>query len=115
MGRDWRDNRLTIELDQEITPGWVRALGKMGGHSAVHGRPPTAFKFQGSTASIETLAHEASDVLNYFKQWLPMATMKYRSNLEAEIKRRELEERNRIQAELEKEEERRSVMSKLKL
>lgn len=114
VGRDWRDNRLIIELDRELNQGWINALRNMGNYNYVSGSEPSAFNFKGSTAFVNSSSHSAQNVLNNFKAWLPKATQKYHSILEAENRRRELEERKRIQAELAEEEERKSVMSKLK-
>lgn len=60
------------------------------------------FTFSGNKAQISAPEHEAQNIIDHFKKWLPRATAKYRELLERE--RRDAEEQHRVQLRAEQEE-----------
>lgn len=99
---EWAKGQLTLILSQSVNTEWVQALQKMGSYSSVLGKGPEKFMFAGNRARISAEEHEVQNIINYFKDWLPRATTKYREILERQ--RRDAEERQRAQLRAEQEE-----------
>ena len=88
---DWDGRRLTFTLDREVSRDWVAALCRMGSHSAVWGKGPETFSFQGNQAFIDAQEHEVQPVIDHFKNWLPVATRTLKNLLEQAAQRQEAE------------------------
>lgn len=99
---EWAKGQLTLVLSHAVNPTWVHALQNMGGFSAVWRKEPEMFTFSGNKAQISAPEHEAQNIIDHFKKWLPRATAKYRELLERE--RRDAEEQHRVQLRAEQEE-----------
>jgi serine/threonine protein kinase len=99
---DWVQGRLTLILNRAVNDQWLTALQNMGNFTAVAGKQPHAFRFSGNKAVIQAQEHEIQDIINYFKDWLPRATAKYRQMLEND--RRVAEEQQRAALRVEQEE-----------
>ena len=114
-GADWNAGQLTLTLDQAVDTDWVNALRNMGGHTAVMGRGPDTFTFRGNVATVRALEHEAQQVINYFKDWLPMATQTLKSMLERKAQSEENVRREKLRQEQAAEEQRLRVNRSLKI
>jgi serine/threonine protein kinase len=82
VGVNWNNGTLFIELDRPVHEGWVSALQNMGSHSSVWNRGPETFQFNGTKARVAANEHEAQQIIDHFKVWLPQATRVLRHNLE---------------------------------
>jgi serine/threonine protein kinase len=106
VGFDWTNGRLTLTLDRPVTRDWVDALHNIGSYGAVMGIPPSAFSFQGDTATVGTRSNDAQRVIDFFKEWLPLATRTLGQTYEGRIQREQTQRIEKLQAEQRAEEER---------
>lgn len=111
---NWDRGRLILTLDREVSGEWVDALHQMRSFTSVSGIPPTSFQFSGKTASVTVDAHSAQRVIDYFKQWLPMATQGLKYALEQKAREDEQRRRDQLNRERLAEEERLRVNQSLK-
>lgn len=110
---DWADNILTIEFNHVVNPTWRWALHNMGGYHSVYGKGPENFQFRANKAIISAMSNEAQQVVDYFKQWLPMANQAYETKLKQDIAAEERKQNEEIQRRIRKERERAVVLQKL--
>jgi serine/threonine protein kinase len=82
VGVNWNNGILIIKLDRPVSDEWVNALRNMGSYSSVLGRGPEMFQFKGNEARVNASDHDAQQIINHFKPWLPQATRVLRHNLE---------------------------------
>jgi serine/threonine protein kinase len=115
VGASWLNGQLTLELDRPVNDGWVRGLRSMGNYHSVMGVPPESFNFNGRTARVSVVDYSAQDVINHFKIWLPKATIAYKHQLEAEIRREEANRVERLRRERENEERHLRLNQSLKI
>ncbi|MEK6243199.1 MAG: serine/threonine-protein kinase [Pseudomonadota bacterium] len=115
IAAEWNDGRLVLTLDRAVSQGWVWALQNMGNFSAVMGRGPETFSFSGTTARVPAQEHEAQDIINHFKQWMPVATRTLKQKLQLEAKRKDEARRGQLRREREVEETRLRVNRGLKI
>jgi serine/threonine protein kinase len=105
VGVDYeKSGRLILQLSQPANDTWVRALRNFGSHTAVLGKGPDTFLVQGNTASVSAAEHQAQDIINYFKEWLPRVNQKYKELVIYDKSQREALARQKLQAQLEEEE-----------
>lgn len=79
---EWERGILTIHLSDNPTPEWQWAFLNMGNFSAVLGKGPEIFKFQGNKAIIPARdANETQNLIDHFKQWLPRVAQVYEYKL----------------------------------
>jgi serine/threonine protein kinase len=113
VGADYDGSVLIIKFDQPITEGWIDGLRNMGSYASAFGAGPEAFRFRGNEARVPSDGHNAQQILDHLKNWLPRATAVYRQRAqqsrEAERRRQEeafrrereeLERRNRVRSQL---------------
>jgi len=115
VGADWDRGRLTLLLDRPVSAAWVQALHNMGNYSAVMGKPPASFSFNGKNVTADASEHEVQLVLDYFKSWLPLASSVLRQSLQSQIERENVERRERLRREREEEERRLRVLQKMRI
>lgn len=115
IGAEWADDQLTLTLDRPVSLAWVNALHNMGNYTSVMGVEPTRFSFVGTRASVGCREHDAQNVVNYFKQWLPRATQVLKSTLEHEAKKQHDAHLAQLKREREAEERRLRVNRSLKI
>lgn len=111
---DWVNGNLSIKLNHQINPNWIWALGNMGGYTSVWGKDPSSFQFNGNVARISAASHEAQQVVDYFKQWLPMANRAYVDKLKGDMREAERKQQAELQKRIKEEEERARVKQSLK-
>jgi len=114
VGVDYDRGTLVIQLDRSVGPDWMSAFHEMGNYSAVWGAEPHRFDFRGHEARVRVEGHEAQDVINHFKQWLPAVTRDYRRRLELEMRQAEAREREAIRLKREELERREQIRSSLR-
>ena len=111
---DWDNGNLSIKLNHPINQNWIWALGNMGGYTSVMGKDPSQFQFNGNVARISAASHEAQDVVNYFKQWIPRANQAYEHKLKSDIKMADQKQKAELQKRIKEEEERARVKQSLR-
>jgi serine/threonine protein kinase len=114
VSADWDAGTLTMMLDRPVHDPWVHALRNMGGHTSVMGIGPEAFRFQGTRATVGVGANDVQRVIDFFKDWLPRATMVLKTNLEQQARREEEQLREKLRRERQAEEERLKVTRNLR-
>jgi serine/threonine protein kinase len=112
---DWNGGYLTLVLDKRLTQGWTAALKRMGNHSAVYGKGPDNFRFDGNTASIAADEGEVQRIIDHFKEWLPNATRKYREQRAWDREQRARTEREALELERKELERRRRILNSIRL
>ena len=111
---DWNNGRLCITLDKTITEDWVQALYRMGNFTSLMGAEPQRFKFQGREASVGADEHNAQQVIDYFKQWIPKASARLKMDIEEEQARERHEEQQKLKKERDALEARQRVTARLR-
>jgi serine/threonine protein kinase len=113
---DWENGRLTLILDRPVNHLWIDALlNHMGGYTSVLGAAPQNFSFQGNIASVSAQPEEVQRIINYFKQWLPVATSALKHQLEQKMRSDAEEKRRRLEIERRHEETRLNVLRNVKI
>jgi serine/threonine protein kinase len=113
-GATWEFGTLKISLDRPVHQRWVSSLqNHMGSYQSVWGIGPERFHFTGNLVAVSVDEHNAQQVINHFKEWLPKATIVLRHQLEGEIAQRQRDERERLRREREHEEAKLRVNSSL--
>ena len=102
---EWDNGILKITLNRPVNDNWLWALGNMGGHTSVLGKGPESFRFIGNVAQVSADTHEAQQIIDYFKQWLPQANQVYVHKLKSDIKKSEHKQQAELQAKIKAEEE----------
>lgn len=115
IAADWNGGVLRLTLDRPVTRAWIQALQNMGNFSSVMGKTPSTFSFSGDQATVGARENEAQRIIDFFKQWLPAATQNLRHNLEAEVQRRETQQREKLRQERVAEQQRIEVNSRLRI
>ena len=88
IGVRWDGSTLVLVLDRAVNTAWVQALRRMGNYTSAYNRPPEVFQFSGDTARVAADEHNAQQIIDYFKQWLPQATRMHRTLLEGDAQRK---------------------------
>jgi serine/threonine protein kinase len=96
---DWSGGTLTMTLDRPVHDKWISALLNMGSYTSVMDIPPNRFQFNGKIVRVQASHADAQRVVDFFKEWLPIATsqLKFVLGQENEQRRRKAEEALRIQ------------------
>ena len=115
VAAEWGGGQLTLTLDRAVSREWVAALGQMGSYSSVMGKGPTAFSFHGNQATVRAAEHEAQQVVDNFKVWLPQATRALRSLLEQAARKQEAARKEELRRERDEEERRLRVNRSLRV
>lgn len=115
VGFEWDNNLLTLILSQPVNNKWIDALHNMGSYTSLVGKDPLAFTFNRDRATVRAEEREVQSIIDYFKSWLPITTLRYKNNLEEENRRREEQERQKIRKEIEAEEVKARLRDKIKI
>lgn len=115
IAANWNGGALRLTLDRPVSKAWVRALQGLGNFSSVVGKPPTVFSFSGNQATVGAGEHDAQQIINFFKQWLPAATTNLRHQLQEEAQQKEMQRREQLRSERDAEERRLRVNKNLQI
>lgn len=112
---DYINGNLIINLNIIPDSIWI-ALFKnpREGYSSLVGYGPEAFNFRGKTVSIGISEGYIQQIIDSFKQYIGMATRAYQHHLSTEAKKKENENKLRLQNEIEDAEKRKRVLEKVK-
>jgi serine/threonine protein kinase len=112
---DWGNDTLTLILSRPVTPKWVSALNSMGNYRFFRDKGPEAFTFRGDHATVRARENEVQDIINCFKEWLPLVARRYERILRDELAREEQKRRAELQARIQEEEARARLRRNVKL
>lgn len=115
IGMDWDNGTLTLVLDRPVSREWIAALQNMGNYSSVMGCGPESFRIQGNKAVAHVSDHSVQNVVNHFKNWLPVATNVHRQRLEQAAQRAENQRRDELRRQKDAEERRLRILQNTKL
>ncbi|MGF7158415.1 serine/threonine protein kinase [Rhodoligotrophos appendicifer] len=115
IGANFDRGTLRLTLDRPVNSNWVHALHNMGHYSSVPGADPQAFRFNGTEVMVGTQANRAQDVIDHFKVWLPQASRVLKHSLEREAQQKEVDQRKRLDRELEAERQHLEINRSLKV
>lgn len=115
IGASWANGVLTLTLDRPVNQNWLRGLNNMGGHSAVWGRGPETFSFNGKVATVQAEANQAQPIVDHFKVWLPNASRAMKQMLETAAKREEYDRQQALARAREAEEQRLRINKSLRI
>ena len=114
VGRDYKDNTLTIYMNHQPNEVWVWAFQNLGSYSSLMGKGPDRFSWSGQSARINALPIEVQEIFEHFKEWLPRVNVKYAEKI-ASIRGEEVQKQTEaLQQQIRQEEERLAVLQKLK-
>jgi serine/threonine protein kinase len=111
---DWNEGTLTVTLDRPVHQKWVSALHNMGSYASVMNIPPQRFNFNGEIAKVGTAPGDAQRVIDHFKDWLPKATARLKFDLEQENEQRRREAQEKLRIQRQHDEARLSLLQNLK-
>ncbi|MGR3294976.1 MAG: hypothetical protein ACUZ8A_01890, partial [Candidatus Bathyanammoxibius sp.] len=106
---------LILIFNKPVNDKWVWALQNMGGHTFLSGKGPEAFSISGDKATIHAEESEIQTIIDYFKNWVPVANRRYEERIRADIKEDAESKRRRIQQEIEERERRQRILKNVKL
>lgn len=112
---DWERGTLTLFFQQPVNHKWVQALNNMGGYRSLMGKGPERFSISGNRAVIDARENEIQIVIDYFKEWLPIANRVYEGMLQKEKADAEERLRRQLQSEIEEQERRQRVFKSIKI
>jgi len=115
VAADWDYNQLSLSLSRPVNEAWHWALHNVGSFSALPGREPDKFTFNGKVARIQATEYEAQQIVDHFKDWLPRANANYALEVRRKRERDEAGLRARLKKRQELLERRERVLKNLKI
>lgn len=112
---DWEPNTLSLQLSQSVSVDWISAFNDMPHRTSVLGHGPETFSFRGNVVTATVSEQNVKSVVDYFKDWLPIATRTYEQLVRQKMRRAEVEERERLQRKIEAERARQRVLDSIEL
>jgi len=112
---DWRGGQLVLILDRPVTAEWVNALHRMGSYTSVYGKPPQVFAFNGKQATVPAAEHDIPRIIEYFKLWLPAASLNLKAILEENAQKQDAARKEQLRREREAEERRLRILRNIKI
>jgi serine/threonine protein kinase len=115
--RDFDYNRgvLLLHLSGSVNDKWVFALRNMGTSPSVMNKGPERFDILGDTAAIRAEEQDVQQIIDYFKDWLPIANRKYEQMIRSEQREEEERQRRELQMEIEELERQRRVRANVRI
>jgi hypothetical protein len=87
----------------------------MNRYSSLETKPPGVFVFNGNRAVVNAQEHEVQPVIDYFKEWLPQASITLKGMLERAARKEEADRKERLRREREAEEQRLRVLRNIRI
>lgn len=112
---DYKRGDLLLKLSSNATGNWVDSFRSIRGYTYTMEIEPNLFGFQGDTAKISVTENQCQKAVDLFKEYLERANKQYKQKVENAQRRREENERQRIQAQIKEEETRRKILKNLKI
>jgi serine/threonine protein kinase len=115
---DYKQGVLFLYFQRPVNEKWRQALNNMGSRSSytsAWGKGPEQFRFSGGDhLSIPAREDEVQQIVDYFKQWLPIANGVYAAMLQRERQETENAQRSQLQQAIEDEERRQRILNNIK-
>jgi len=117
VGVDWNNGNLTLKLSQSVSSIWISSLQGLGNYSSFSGSGPATVKFNQDRNEGYLLSREAEVQanVNHFKEWLVSTNRQYEQTVRQQRDRAEIQERRRLQDEIEQQEARERVLKNVKI
>jgi serine/threonine protein kinase len=113
---DYQGRLLILYLSRPVNDKWVYALHNMrNSYSSLMGKGPEEFHFSGDTATIQAADHDAQQIIDYFKTWLPIANGVYEKTIRRENQEEEDRQRQELQRKIEEEERSQRLRASLRI
>lgn len=112
---DYSRGVLILYLSRPVNDKWKLALRNMGTFTFVMGKGPERFNISGDTASIQAEEHDLQQIIDYFKDWLPIANRLYAQMIRNEIQEEQERQRRELQKKIEELERQKRVRASLKI
>ncbi len=112
---DYPRGVLLLYLSRPVNDKWIFALRNMGTFTSVMGKRPEQFEIVGDTAAIRAEEQDLQQIVNHFKDWLPIANRKYEQMIRSEKQEEEERQRRELQMEIEELERQRRVRANIRI
>jgi serine/threonine protein kinase len=112
---DYDQGKLILILSRPVDPSWIYAFKNMGNYPYYLRVSPERVDIDRDKASIPAEEDEVQDIVNLFKEWLPLANKKYEENVRKEIIDEANRKRKRLQQEIEEQEQRQRILESVKI
>jgi serine/threonine protein kinase len=117
IGLDYDGTNLILKLNHDVSkyPHWIPTFKSIGNYSAILGKDPSRFTFVNDKALIRAEEHDVQQLVKYFKDYLVRTTKDYEKKLLGFQRRKEAEDRHRLEAQIEVEEKRQRILKNIKI
>ncbi len=115
---DVAQGTLILVLQRSVSPKWQQAwlhMARTSSLSYLMNKGPDRFTFAENRASIPAREDEMQQIVDAFKSWLPMANRIYGNMVRREKQEAEEKQRKQLQQEIEDQERRLRVLTKIKI
>ena len=113
---DWDQSVLKLTLSQPVSTEWTQIF-QFGSYSrsSIMGKGPESYRISGNVATINVPSHDVQRAIDYFKSWLGPTHALYKAKVESDRRKEEERRRDELQREIQVREQRRKVLSEVKL
>ena len=116
---DYVGQVLRLKISQPVTPQWVQSFKRQSHRGSIldrrfRAKEPASFQFQGDIMSIEIDAADTTRLIPHVKNYLRDGSKQYEQDVENERLHREEGAKRLVREELERENERRTVLENLR-
>jgi len=115
---DVAQGTLILVLQRSVSPKWQQAwlhMARTSSFSYLMNKGPDRFSFAENRASIPAREDEIQQIVDSFKSWLPMASRIYENMVRREKQDAEDQQRKQLQQEIEDQERRLRILTKIKI
>jgi serine/threonine protein kinase len=114
---DYQNGNLIFKLNRKPEVGVIQWFkNPKGSYGQLIGYGPEAFVFYGDEAKISNVRENSvQDIVNFFKQYLDIATSQYRAFLDEEADKKNREMKERLEREIAEAEKRERILKNIKI
>ena len=117
IDKDFKKGNLILILNKPVNSGWIWAFQniRIPGYRL---KGPMDFSFKGNIVTVSDVYGEPEQVqiiIDNFKTWIPMANILYEEKIREGQRKRENEEKDRLQRQIKEEEERLRVIENIRI
>jgi serine/threonine protein kinase len=112
---DYDRGSLILILSRPVHGRWILAFQNMGEYSYIDGYEPHRFSISNDRATIEAREDNVQLIINYFRDWLPLANAKYEQMIRQEKKYEEDEKRKKLRQEIADREQRLRILKSARI
>jgi len=107
---DYQGGDLVFTFEPTPTATWTSAFNNLGAFQGFLGRGPSAMRFIGGQGMISAREHEVQQMVGFVRSWTQSANVEHDRRIREDARRRDHEERRRIETELSAEEQRQRIL-----